>query len=94
MTRRLGWRRRRVPTLDLKVTTPGGTMVSVDTFQLYAAWQVGRRTNDGYVDMLEEFGSGGRVAALRLWVKPAGWTEPDRTAALDGTGALPDGYRR
>ena len=93
MTRRLGWRRRHVPLLELKVTTPEGTVLGMTTGQIYAAWRISRRrTNDGYVDLLE-FGTG-RVGGLRLWVKPAGWTEPDRAAALDGTGAIPDGYRR
>ena len=92
MTRRLGWRRRPEPPLELKVTTPEGTVLYLTTGQVYAAWRTGRRTNDGYMDLLE-LGTG-RVGGVRLWVKPVGWTEPDRTAALDGTGALPDGYRR
>lgn len=89
----LGWRYRPAPPLQLKLTTPDGTALDLDTVQLYGIWSTGHRTNDGYVDMLE-LSARGRPAGWRLWVRPVGWTEPDRTAALDGTAALPERYQR
>jgi len=75
--------KRRTPVRDweIKVTTPEGTLLDLATVQLEAVWRFGDRTNDGFIDLLE-------MPRLHLWVKPVGWTEPDRSAAMDGTGAL------
>jgi hypothetical protein len=79
------FRRRRRQTIfvwELKATTPEGTILEIDTESLYFTWKYGgTRTNDGYIDLLE-------MPRLHLWVKPKGWTEPDRAAALDGTAAV------
>lgn len=78
---------------EIRIATPAdGTILLVGTSQLTALWAEIPHTNDGYVDLLE-FSMFGRLPGMRIWVKPEGWTEPDRAAQLDGTGALPDGYR-
>lgn len=77
-------RRRRRPAdlnWELKVTTPDGILLELTTQDLHALWRSGCRSNDGYLDILE-------MPRLHLWVRPAGWTEPDRAALLDGTGTL------
>lgn len=83
------------PAWEIKVSTPDGELLSIDTEQLYAVWLLTPRSVDGYVDLLELYGPDGRIPRIRLWVKPRDWTEPDeRLAALDGTDALPDALRR
>jgi len=72
---------------ELKVTTPDGTVMDITTGDLETIWRYGSRSNDGYMDILQ-------MPRVHLWVRPAGWDEPDRTAQLDGTGALPEGMRR
>ena len=75
---------------EIRITSPAGILVDVDTEPLYSLWKYGYRTTDGYLDLLEGF----RVPGVHVWVKPSGWVEPeDRVAQLDGTAALPDGYR-
>lgn len=89
-----GWRwrrgRRRQPppvVWELKVTTPDGVLVDVDTEVLWFTWKFGGRSTDGYLDLLGEHRLG-----WHLWVKPLGWSEPDeRLAQLDGTGAIVQG---
>jgi len=78
------WKRRpAIRHWEIRVTTPEGLVLSLDTTMLEAVWRYGDRSNDGYVDMLQ-------MPRVHLWIKPVGWTEPDRTAALDGTAALPE----
>lgn len=77
-------------TWEIKITTPDGTLVDIDDEQLYFIWKYGgKRTNDGYADLLTE-----RHIGVHVWIRPAGWTEPDRAAQLDGTAALPERYQR
>lgn len=68
------------------MATPDGVLLHVDTTMLEMMWRTGDRSTDGYIDLLQ-------MRRFHLWVKPVGWVEPDRTAELDGTGALPPGYR-
>lgn len=75
-------RRRLNPAWEVRITTPDGTLVDVDTEALYFIWKYGGHSTDGYLDLLD-----GHRNGMHVWVKPAGWTEPDRTAALDGTAA-------
>ena len=81
-------RKPKVVEWELKVTTPDGTMLNLTTRDLDAIWRFGNRSTDGFVDILLG------LDRVHLWVKPAGWEEPDRTQMLDGTAALPDGMRR
>lgn len=71
---------------ELKVTSPDGTILETTMDEaLEALWRQGDRTNDGYTELCRE----GRV---HVWVKPAGYSEPDRSQLLDGTSALPDAW--
>lgn len=81
---------RRLPQWEIKVTSRDGTLLHLDTELLYTAWRFGSRTNDGFIDLLET-SLMVRFSDFRVWMKPKGWTEPDRTAQLDGTSALPKG---
>lgn len=72
---------------ELKVTTPDGTVLHVTTQNLEDIWRYSDRSVDGFADIL-------RMPRVHLWVRPLGWTEPDRLAQLDGSAALPDGMRR
>ena len=87
---RLFRRRQRPLVWEIKVTTPNGELVHLDTEQLYFIWKYGGRSLDGYLDLLGEYRLGWHV-----WVKPAGHEEDAaaRVAALDGTGALPQSVR-
>lgn len=72
---------------EIRITSPDGQIVNVDTEALYSMWRYGERSNDGYLDIL----MGPRI---HVWVKPKGWQEPEsRLAQLDGTAALPPGLR-
>ena len=74
---------------EIKITTPDGSLVDADTQSLYLLWKLGRRSTDGYLDLLEGYRGG-----VHVWMQPSGWVEPDaRVRQLDGTAALPDGYR-
>lgn len=78
---------------EIKVTCPDGELVHLDTESLYQIWRYDQpHTNDGYIDLIEA-GMDSHFRGVRMWVKPIGWIEPDRTTALDGTATLPDGYR-
>ena len=83
------WRRSRPRLLEweIRVTTPDGVLLHVSTADLEAVWRFGDRSTDGYADILQ-------MPRVHLWVKPAGWQEPDRSHLLDGTAALPEGMRR
>jgi hypothetical protein len=72
---------------ELKVTTPAGMITDITTQDLELRWLIESRSNDGYVRLL-------KLPGLTVWARPAGHVEPDRTAQLDGTAALPDGMRR
>lgn len=83
------WRRRPRPLVwEIRITCPDGELLNIDTEDLYFAWKFGgRRSTDGYLDILE-------MPRLHIWVKPRGWEEPiDRLAALDGTGAIMSGWQ-
>lgn len=83
------WRRRRPDPVIwiLRVTTPEGIVLELDTVNLETVWRFGDRSTDGFVDLLE-------MPRLHLWAKPLGYVEPDqRITQLDGTAALPDGMR-
>ncbi len=85
------WKRRKYRPRDweIKVTNRDGTLLHVTTEDLEVIWRSGNRSNDGYVDLLDE----SLPARLHLWVRPAGHVEPDRSRLLDGTAALPYGLR-
>lgn len=83
------FRKRRPVAWELKITTPGGEVTSVYPSALADLWASSPHTTDGYVQA-------GRWGRYRLWARPDGWTEDyqQRLAAIDGTGALPDGMAR
>lgn len=74
---------------EIRVTTPDGVVLDVTTVDLEALWRFGARSTDGYTDLLDM-----SFPRVHLWVKPAGWTEPDRISQLEGTAALPEWMRR
>lgn len=76
-------RRRQLPLVwEIRVTSPDGNLVEIDTEALYHVWRFGSRSTDGYLDIAQ-------MPRLHIWVKPRGWEEPDsRLEALDGTGVL------
>ena len=81
------------PHWEVKIDSPDleeGPLVNTDTRALYIIWRFGERTNDGYIDLLQDY-----AGRLHVWVKPEGWTEPNgKIDALAGTGSDPKGWRR
>jgi hypothetical protein len=76
-------RRQKSRAWEIRITSPDveGPLLHIDTEILYLIWLHGARSNDGYFDILQ-------MPRLHVWMKPLGWTEPDRIAALDGTGTI------
>jgi hypothetical protein len=72
---------------EIKVTTSArGPVLDITPELLNYLWGICERTNDGYIELL-------RMPGIRVWGRPAGHVEPDRSELLRGTAAQPPGLR-
>ena len=67
---------------EIRITTPDGVLVDVTTRQLAVIHRFGRRSTDGYLDLMAEH----RLAGFHVWVRPVGWIEASQDDRLAGTG--------